>query len=156
MVTALLLALVQGVGTPHPFERTFVYTCPGLDQYEIQVVHGVDSGGGSVRRSGHGSSIGIGLGPMQEELAPRRRPPGYRWYQSERIGLATLTYGLAINADTLTNGQHVRRQSLRATIFGAPISSIVNLVADPNDETEFLAVARTLAVARCTWVETKP
>ena len=149
MVTAFLFAVVQTLAAASGVDRSVEYTCPGLEDFEIRVVHHVDSGGGTIRSKGTGGSIAIGIGTMQEELAPRRRPSGFRWYKSERVGAATVTYGLAVDADTVTNGQHVKRPQLQATILGAPISSTVNLAADPNDENTFLKVARTLATSRC-------
>ena len=111
---------------------------------EIQVLHHIDSGGGTIRSTSTGHSLGISVG-MVEELAPRRRPAGFRWYRSESIGGVTLTYGF-----------HVKSNLLRATILGAPMSAVVNLAAAPSDEALLLTVARALASSACTYTRVEP
>ena len=133
-------------------ERKLDVQCPGLEGFTLQLVHGVDAGGGTIRSKATGRSIGISVGSVAES-APRRRPAGYRWYKSERIGEADVTYGLAISQDIRVNGQAMKRNVLQVTLVGAPMSQVVNLVADPTDEAMVLAVARTLATAQCTWTE---
>jgi len=156
MVAAILVMLMQGPTAAPDLDRSFEYQCPGLDDFEIQVVSHVDSSGGTVGSKNTGHSLGIGLGVMQDEVVPRRRPPGYRWYKSEAIGQATLTYGLAVGREVVTDGQRVKRNLLQATILGSPISGVVNLAADPNEEAMLLTVARALAISHCVGRERKP
>jgi hypothetical protein len=142
---ASLLLLAQSVAGSSGLDRTFEYQCPGLEDFQIQLVHHVDSGGGTIRSKATGRSLGIGVGPMVEELAPRRRPAGYRWYTSETVGVATVTYGLASEPNLV-----------HATIIGAPMSKVVNLAGKPEDQALLLSVARILAASQCTWTRIDP
>lgn len=140
-----LLLLAQTLTEASDLDRKYEFQCPGLEDFEIEVVSHVDSGGGTIRSKSTGRSLGIGVGPMQAELAPRSRPTGYRWYRSESIGTATLTYGL-----------QPKKNLVQATILGAPVSSVVNLVARPDEQALLLSVARILATSQCTSTRVAP
>jgi hypothetical protein len=131
---AVIFALLPGSS----MERQVELRCEGLEAYEIRVDYRVDAGSGSIRSRADGYSVGLGLGPMMEQAVPDRRPPGFRWYKVERVGNATLRYGY-----------NVREKQLQATIVGAPMASLVNVVSRPGDTTRFLLIARTLATSRC-------
>jgi hypothetical protein len=132
----MIFALLPGSSN---LDRQIEFTCHGLEAYEIRVNYHVDAGGGTIRSRSDNYSIGLGLGPMMEQVVPKRRPPGFRWIKVERIGTATLRYGY-----------NVREKRLLATIVGAPVSSLVNLASRPDDTARFLSIARTLAKATCT------
>jgi hypothetical protein len=145
MVTAGLFILMQAWMAQSSLDRVIDYQCPGLEGYEIQVVHHIDSGVGTIRSKADGRTIAMGIGPMQEHLVPRGRPAGYRSFKIESVGEATVAYGL-----------YEKTNVLQVTILNAPLSAVVNLAVAPNDEMRLLTVARTLATSQCTWKAQEP
>src|SRR6266446_5085565 len=139
MTAMLSVFLLVAAGAAPPMEKTLSFRCQGLEDYSIVVQYDVDAGGGMIRANGDGFSLGIGLGPMLEPLIPAERPAGLRWMKVERIGRATVRYGYV-----------VRTKMLVATIEGAPIGLMTNLVARPKEQQRFLAIVRTLVTAPCT------
>ncbi len=113
--------------------------CRGLEGYSISVEYNVDAGGGWIKSKNGYFAVGIDLGPMIEQRVPEQRRTGLTHLQVEQIGGATLRHAF-----------DEKKQALVATIIGAPIGSVTNLIALPLDPKRFLAIARTLARAPCT------
>ena len=120
-------------------DRDVTFTCRGLESFEIKAAYHVDAGGGSIRSKRGSFSAGFGLGPMIAEEVPAERRPGLRWMKIEHLGNATLRYGF-----------DVRQKLLVATIIGAPMYRLINVVARPADQKQFVDLIRDLAVAPCT------
>ena len=119
-------------------ERDITLTCHGLESFEIQATYHIDAGGGTIRSKRDSFTAGFSLGPMVAEAIPAERRPGLRWMKIERLGNATIRYGF-----------DVRKKRLEATIVGAPMNRLINVVARPADPKQFVDLIRGLAVAPC-------
>src|SRR5262245_45998021 len=133
----LLMILLAGAIMPSELDRCFQAQCQGLEAYDIRGSYHVDFGGGTIRSKQHDVSFVFSMGTVRS-VAPSARPPGFRWYKEESLSTATIRYGLK-----------VREKQLQATIIGAPLSYRLNVFGAPGTEEEFLALLRTLAMARC-------
>jgi hypothetical protein len=75
---------------------------------------------------------------MVEELVPENRPAGFRTFKVEHHR----------NVD-VRHGYFVKNRQYQATLIGAPMNRVVNLVAQPKDRERLLAIARLLVASPC-------
>jgi hypothetical protein len=137
-LAALLLA--DHPARRFPAQHDFEIRCLGLESYDIRASTDVDWSWGTFRSKRDSYAVGFTGGDMVAVQVPKGRPPGFRWVKEEKIGSVVLRYGL-----------NVRTKKLEATMSGAKLSDLLNLVAQPASETRFLELARAIAVAPCQW-----
>ena len=130
-IFALILGNEPPLGIPVHFE------CSGLEAYDVSGNLDVDWVWGSIRARPSGRSIAFTMG-LVNELVPVDRPAGFRSYNVEKLGSATLRYGV-----------NVKQKQIQATLTGAPLDMHVNLAAPIKQQKELLSIARVLSSAPC-------
>ncbi len=131
LVVLALSASAQGLRPVH-------IRCEGLDSWVIEGTLDVDWMWGTMRSPGDVAVIAFAAGGLIEEAVPARRPPGFRTFETEKIGAVTLRHGL-----------HVRRREYRATLTGASLGPRLNLLGRSDQKARVLGLARLLASASC-------
>lgn len=132
MIVFTITRSAQGSDRPVRFE------CRGLEAYEIAGTYNIDWAYGNIRAKNRSVVVGFSLGPMVDVLVPTERPSGFRTFHVERL-----------NKVRLSHGHNVRKNEYQATLLGAPMDGVVNLVGSPKDRTRLLAIARALADSPC-------
>jgi hypothetical protein len=139
MYAILLLIALAGPPAGHSDVQYPLHArCRGLEAYDIQGTQDVDWAWGTIRAKDGSIQVAFAMGVMTGELVPAQRPPGFRTFKVARVGRALLRYGC-----------NVPKNQIQATLLGARLDPVVNLIGAPKNAPRFVEIAKILATAPC-------